>query len=338
MRILGRLALLAAAALAAWAGWRAWSTWPVDVAIATAARGTAIEAIYATGVVEPVHWAKVGPLATGRIAAVLARDGDAVREGAVLARLDDREARARLAELEARELYWREELGRQSQLAERGFASRDARERAQSEFLQVAATVAAQRQRIADLALLSPMDGIVLRQDGEVGETVEARAILFWVGRDRPLRVTADVDEEDIPRIAPGQRALLRSDAFPGVALPGRVGEVTPKGDPVAKTYRVRIALPGDTPLRIGMTAEVNVVAREVDGALLLPATALRGPREARHAFVASGQRARRRDLRVGVEGRAFAEVVSGIAEGEAVLVDPPPGLGDGARIRARPR
>lgn len=335
MRTSRMLALLAAAALAAGLGWRAWTDRPVDAALAAAARGPAVEAVHATGVVEPVHWAKVGPLGTGRIAAILARDGDAVREGAVLARLDDREARARLAELEARERYWRDELGRQSQLADRGFASRDTRDRAQSEFLQVSAAVAGQRQRIDDLALVAPMDGIVLRQDGEVGETVEARSILFWVGRARPLRVTADVDEEDIPRIAAGQVAQIRSDAFPGRALPGQVEEVTPKGDPLAKSYRVRIVLPDDTPLRIGMTAEVNVVVREAAGALLVPATALRGPREARHAFVAVQGRAQRRPLRVGIEGRAFAEVLDGLAEGEQVLADPPSGIVDGARIRA---
>ena len=336
MGILRRLALPTVAAMAATLGWLAWTQLPLEVALAVASRGNAVEAVYATGVVEPVAWARVGPLSTGRIASILARDGDEVRAGEVLARLDDREALARLAELEARAAYWREELGRQAQLADRGFASRDARERAQSEFLQVAAAIAAQRQRIGDLALVAPMDGSVLRQDGEVGETVDARAVLFWIGRPRPLRATADVDEEDIPRIAAGQEAQLRSDAFPGQALPGRVAEVTPKGDPVAKTFRVRVALPGDTPLRVGMTVEVNVVVREARGALLVPAAALRGTREARHAFVVEEGRARRRALRTGIEGRAFAEVLDGVAEGEAVLADPPPALADGARIRAR--
>jgi RND family efflux transporter MFP subunit len=336
MRIPRSVAFLAVAALLAALGWRGWTLLPGEASVVVSSRGSAVEAVYATGVVEPVAWARVGPLATGRIASILARDGDEVRAGEVLARLDDREALARLAELEARAAYWREELGRQAQLADRGFASRDARERAQSEFLQVVAAIAAQRQRIGDLALVAPMDGSVLRQDGEVGETVDARTVLFWIGRPQPLRATADVDEEDIPRIAAGQDAWLRSDAFPGQALTGRVAEVTPKGDPVGKTFRVRVALPDDTPLRVGMTVEVNVVVREATAALLVPASALRGTREARHAFVLEAGRARRRALRTGIEGRAFAEVLEGVAEGEAVLADPPPGLADGARLRAR--
>jgi len=336
MRIARNLALLAAGALLVWLGWQAWAGMPVVAELALASRGQAVEAVYATGVVEPVRWARVGPLAIGRVAAILARDGDEVREGDVLARLDDRELRARLAELEARAGYWREELGRQAQLAERGYASRDARERAQSEYRQAAAAIAGQRHRIADLALVSSMDGMVLRQDGEVGETVDPRATLFWIGRPRPMRATADVDEEDIPRVEAGQVAQLRSDAFPGQVLHGRVEEVTPKGDPLAKTYRVRIALPGDTPLRIRMTVEANVVVREVPSTLLVPAAALRGTREARHVFVAAEGRARRRDLRTGIEGRSFAEVLEGLAKGEPVLADTPAGMADGARIRPR--
>jgi len=84
------------------------------------------------------------------------------------------------------------------------------------------------------------------------------------------------------------------------------------------------------------MTVEANVVVREVPSALLVPAAALRGTREARHVFVAAEARARRRDLRTGIEGRSFAEVLEGLAKGEPVLADTPAGMADGARIRPR--
>jgi len=319
------------------AGIWVWQMQPVPVTTVSIGRGAAVQVVYATGVVEPVHWAKVGPLTTGRIAEVFARDGDALRAGDRLARLDDREAQARLAELEARERYWREELSRQTQLAERGHATRDARERAQSEYLQIVAGVAAQRQRLADLTLLTPMDGLVLRQDGEVGETVEAKSTLFWVGRPRPLRVTADVDEEDIPRVMEGFIAHVKSDAFPGTILSGRVADITPKGDPVAKAYRVRIALPEDARLRIGMTTEVNIVVREVADAVLAPAAALRGPAGARYVLMVAQGQAQRRQVRVGIEGRTMVEILEGLVSGDNVIVAPPPGIDTGRRIAVVP-
>ena len=67
----------------------------------------------------------------------------------------------------------------------------------------------------------------------------------------------------------------MKADAFPGRALEGSVGQITPKGDPVQKTYRVRIALPDDTPLMIGMTIEANIIIAERP-AVLVPARALR--------------------------------------------------------------
>ncbi len=110
------------------------------------------------------------------------------------------------------------------------------------------------------------MDGVVLRRDGEVGEIVEPGQILFRVGVPKPLQVVAEVNEEDIPRVAVGQTVLLRTDAFPGRRLEGKVHEITPMGDAVAKTYRIRISLPDDTPLHVGMSVEANVVTREKAG------------------------------------------------------------------------
>ncbi len=301
------------------------------VTVATVSRGAAVAAVYATGNVEPVTWSKVGPTIAGRIAAISVRDGAVVSNGQPLARLDDREARARLAELEARERYWREEMQRQTTLAERGFASRDARERAQSEFLQAQATIAAQRQRIADLTLVAPMDGVVLRQDGEVGEVVDKQHVLFWIGQPKPLRITAEIDEEDIPRVTTGQRTLIKADAFLGRALEGAVAEITPKGDPVTKSYRVRIELPLDTPLKIGMTTEINVIVEQRQNALLVPAGALRGGR----VFVLDDGIAVARGVKSGIIGRTMIEIVEGLKEGETVIVDPPANLADGARVRA---
>ncbi|MGQ0665031.1 MAG: efflux RND transporter periplasmic adaptor subunit, partial [Pseudomonadota bacterium] len=302
-----------------------------QVAVARVARGPAVAGVYATGTVEPVAWAKVGPTAAGRLVAVLARDGAAVVAGQALARLDDREARARLTELEARERYWRDEVQRQAALAERGFASRESRDRAHSEHLQAQAVIAAQRQRLTDLTLTAPMNGIVLRQDGEVGEVAEARQILFWIGQPKPLRITAEIDEEDIPRVAVGQRVLVKADAFAGQELTGAVADITPKGDPVSKSYRVRVALPADTPLRIGMTTEINVIVRRAEDVLLVPAGALAGGR----VFVVEEGIARARGVRTGIVGRTMVEITDGLSEGELVVVGPPERLGDGMRVRA---
>jgi membrane fusion protein (multidrug efflux system) len=154
--------------------------------------------------------------------------------------------------------------------------------------------------------------------------------VLFWVGRPMPLIVVAEVNEEDIPRVEVGQKALLRSDAFPGRELSSEVASITPKGDPVTKTYRVRLALPAETPLRIGMSVDVNVIVRVSENALLLPSVAVSG----NAVFTTDGAAARRREIETGIRGTTNIETLSGLEEGTRVISPFPEDLEDGAKVR----
>jgi RND family efflux transporter MFP subunit len=306
-----------------------------DVTVVKPARGTAAEIVYATGAVEPVRWSKVTSLIRGRIIELCRCEGKTVAKGDVLVRLDDRELRAQLDELKAREDFLRREMSRVTELVGRGFASTQAYERASSDHRQIQALIAVQSEKLANYAIAAPMDGVVLRRDGEVGEIAEAGTVLFRVGVPKPLWVVAEVNEEDIPRVAIGQLVLFRTDAFPGRRLEGKVDEITPMGDPVAKTYRIRVGLPDDTPLKPGMSVEANVVVREKPGALLVPADAVLDGA----VFVVDGDRVRRQPIEVGIRGTRGTEILSGVGEGD-VVVSPLPSdpLHDGDRVRPRPR
>lgn len=324
--------ILAALLLMAGGAVLAWRMVPPAVATATATTGPAVEAVYATGNVEPVQWAKVGPALRGRLTAVLVEEGQRVAQGQVMARLDDREAQARLIELQARAEFAAEDLARVRQLVARDIATRAQLDRGESEARASRAAVEAQQRRLDDYLVRAPAAGVVLRRDAEIGEIVDTPAALFYVGELRPLRVTAEVDEEDIARVEPGQRVLLRAEAFPGQALPATVATITPMGNSARKAYRVRLALPEDTPLRIGMTVEANIVLRETPDAVLVPGAAVRDG----HVFVVEDGTARRRAVVVGVQAPRLTEIRSGLAAGATVIVNPPAGLADGAHVRVR--
>ena len=319
--------------LLALAGAWVWRSLPPSVAVATATTGPAVQAVYATGNVEPVHWAKVGPAVRARITAVLVEEGARVAEGQPMARLDDREAQHRAEEDEARANFAQEDLARVRTLVARDVASRAALDRAEAEARAVRAVAEAAKRRLDEYIVRAPSAGLVLRRDAEVGEVVDTPAALFWIGEPKPLRITAEVDEEDIAQIREGQRALLRADAFAGQVLNARVTQITPKGDATRKAYRVRLALPQDTPLMIGMTVEANIVLRETATAVLIPPAAFRGD----HVFVVQGEVARRRQVTVGVQGPRAVEIRQGIAAGDVVVLDPPQGLKDGQALRLRP-
>ncbi|MBM3540458.1 MAG: efflux RND transporter periplasmic adaptor subunit [Alphaproteobacteria bacterium] len=323
------LAVLAAAALLGAGGYAWFGARPAVVTVETV-RGPAVKAVYATGNVEPVNWAKITSVVSGRIVDLCLCEGRPIKRGGFLARLDDREMRAQLKELELRAQFLEDEVNRYKALIGKNFVSRQNYDRAISEHTQAQAAVNAAKKRLDDMVLRAPMDGVVLRRDGEVGEIAEPGQVLFWVGRPKPLWVVAEVDEEDIPLVRRGQATLIKADAFPGQALNGTVEQITPKGDPVNKTYRVRIALPDDTPLLVGMTTEVNIVVIEHKDALLVPATAVR----AGQVWVVEAGRAQPKAVRVGIVGDRMTEIVDGLADGARVVAAPPANLKSGARVR----
>lgn len=324
-RIIALLILVAAAAGAVY--W--YLGRPIVVTAARVERGSAAEIVYATGAIEPMRWAKVTPLIKGRIVERCRCEGKEVKTGDVLARLDDKEAQATLTELKAREGFSRREVERQSELIARNVTTAQAHERALSELRSIQALITAQTERLQNYKLVAPMDGVVLREDGEVGEIVDSLNVLYRIGLPRPLQVVAEVNEEDIPRVSNGMKVLLRTDAFLNQPLEGTVSEITPAGDPVAKTYRVKVALPDNTPLRIGMSVEANIVTREKADVLLVPSAAVVDG----HVFVIEGFRAHRRKVETGVRGTRSTEIVNGVKEGDIVVASVPSGLADGTRV-----
>jgi RND family efflux transporter MFP subunit len=342
-----RLLLLLGLGLVGGGGAWAWFGLPPSLAIAIASHGPALEAVYATGAVEPANWARVGPATRARITAVLVEEGTRVTEGQPMARLDDRQARLLAEEAEARARFAAEDLARTRTLVARDIAARATLERAERDARAARAAADALIQRLDDYLVRAPTDGVVLRRDAEVGEVVDTPASLFWIGEPRPLRVTAEVDEEDIARIAPGQRVLLRADAFPGRAMTAEVAQITPKGDTTRKAYRVRLNLPDDTPLMIGMTVEANIILREARGAVLVPPAAVVLPDRPRGAtapgttrtatlWVVEKETAQRREVEIGVQGPRATEVLRGLAAGEAVILAPPDHLRPGQAVRLR--
>ena len=341
------LLLVVLLALAGAGGW-AWFAIPPSLRIATATQGPALEAVYATGAVEPVNWARVGPAVRARVTHVLVEEGARVTEGQPMARLDDRQSRFLAEEAEARARFALEDLTRTRTLVARDIAARATLERAERDARAARALADVAVQRLDDYVVRAPSDGLVLRRDVEVGEVVDTPASLFWIGEPRPLRITAEVDEEDIARIAIGQRVLLRADAFAGQVMSATVAQITPKGDTTRKAYRVRLALPDDTPLLIGMTVEANIVLRDIPDAVLLPPAAVvlpaaprgvaQAPGQTRRAlvWVLRGEEIRAREVEIGVQAPRAIEIRQGLAAGEVVVLNPPAGLREGQTIRAQ--
>lgn len=318
--------------------WKSWKIWLVAAALGLAGgaiyikaqsaaaiavvhpvRGPAVQAVYATGTVEPVVMLPLAPRATGRLMSLLADEGHEVEKGAVLARLEDENVQKNLAELQARAALAEKEYERRAALVERGVISKEAADQALAD--RDAARAAAERVQaeIDFLKLTAPEAGTIIRRDGEIGEVIPAGQPVFWMSCCHGLRIEAEVDEEDIALVKPGQKVVVHADAFPDKVFSGTLTSITPKGDPVSRSYRVRIGLAPDSELMIGMTAETNIIIREEQNALLVPASALTDDGK---IMIVTGGIAESASVEAGARTPEVAEIRAGLSENELVVLD----------------
>jgi RND family efflux transporter MFP subunit len=331
LRFLG----IAVLAIAAGGGYYAYTNYfhaqTVTTSVATMAPVS--EAIYGTGTVEPARWAKVVPLQRRRLVDLCTCEGQTVKAGQVLGRQDDAEERSVLNELQISSQQAQRDLERAEKDRTKSDVEQKEYEQRWTQAEGYKSRIAAQQVRIDQLVLRAPLDGMVLRRDGGVGDVVGPTDVLFWVGPPLPMQVVAEVNEEEINRIAVGQKAFLRSDAFPGMALRASVSQITPKGDPTRKTFRVYLLLPNDTPLRIGMSVEANIIFREKLSAIVVPAEAVSGGA----VQIVSNGKIERVPVRVGIRGSRNVEISGDVWRGMAVLSPARPDLADGTPVRVEP-
>jgi RND family efflux transporter MFP subunit len=314
-------------------GWLWWRESVVAITVVAPTRGPAVEAIYATGTVEPTVMLPIASRAAGDLVELDVDEGDQVRKGQALARLDDADLTNTVQELDARALLARLNLQRMQELVQRKVVATVEVDQARAELGAAEAVLRRAKAQRGFMTLTAPADGRIIRRDGEVGQFIPAGQAVFYLSCCAPLRVTADVDEEDIPRVRVGQKVVLHADALPGQVLDGEVSQITPKGDPVARTFRVRIRLADPDGLQIGMTVDANLVVTERQDALLVPSVAIQ---KGALWLVADG-RLHRQPVRMGVAGALRTEILDGLPPDAQVVTTPSEDLRDGAAVRIRP-
>ena len=210
----------------------------------------------------------------GRVAKVLADEGQAVRHGQPLLELETeylqielRRAEAELARATAASAEARRDLERKRGLLAKGSVSQAVHDRSLATAEQAAAGVAAAqaaldlaRQRLADAVLLSPIDGVVAERRTDVGERLGDGSVAFVVEQTAPLKLRFRVPERYLTAVRAGQPVEARVDPYPGQAFGGRVALVGGTLDPATRTFLVEAEFANrDGRLRPGLFARVVI-------------------------------------------------------------------------------
>lgn len=277
----------------------------------------AVQAVYATGTVEPVQMIPISAKTPARIMSLEVDEGQQVVKGQLLAQLESEDLRQSLIEAEARLTQTQREFNRNQTLGKSGAISKAALDNARAEFEAAKAGAERVRAQLSYLQLLASEDGTIIRRDGEVGELASTTTPVFWMIGGNQMRIETEVDEEDIALVKPGQDVAISADAFPGNIYNGKVISITPKGDPVARSYRVRVSLDEESPLLIGMTAETNIITQKKDRAMLVPLTAVKN----NEIWVKSGNKFEKKAVTTGIKTDAQIEIVNGVADTDAIAI-----------------
>ena len=273
-------------------------------------RGDIVSVVAATGTVNAVTTVEVGSEITGMIESLGANFNDIVRKGQILARLDPSiyqttldqaraalqsaradEQRYRVAETESDTVLARDrDLFTKQLMTQEDFQTAETDDRSAAAEVTSADAIIRQAQSAVDAAELnlsktvikSPIDGVVVSRNVDVGQTVSANTstpTLFILAADlSKMQVEASIDESDVGRVKQGEPVSFHVDAFPSETFVGKVLQVrlNPTVDSDVVTYTAIIDAPnGRLQLKPGMTALVSIEVARRDNVLRVPVTAL---------------------------------------------------------------
>jgi membrane fusion protein (multidrug efflux system) len=306
----------------------------VTVQTATAQTGAVAARHAATTTLEAEREARVVAEVGGIVLEILVEEGDRVRAGQVLARLDPDRARLEVQRAEATVARLENEYRRNQTLFERKLVSRELFERSRFDYETQRAALELERLRLRKTDISAPFDGVVTERLVKEGQLLETHRAAFVVADFSRLKAVLHVPERLSPRLREGQPARLSFDALGGLSVDAEVARVSPRVDRGSGTVPVTILVDNrDGRLRPGLFSRAEVLVDSVDFATLVPRRALL-PQEGRMAlFVVNEGRAERRQVELGVSEGDFVQVLSGIEPGAEIVVLGHTSLTDGMLV-----
>ena len=330
------------------------------------ARRTALpDGLEAVGTVQAAQTSQISSQTTGNILEIRAHEGDRVQGGQVLAVIDDAQPRAAVDQATAALAAAQKEvsaadsdfalaestLKRYQQLYEKKSVSPQEFDEVNAKYqsaeaqrgmagarqAQSAAALAQARTSLGYTRVRAPFAGVITAKMADAGTLASPGTPIFTVEDTRAYRLEVNVDESDVHLVHLGQAATVAIDALGNAQLSGKVAEIVPTADPASRSFLVKIGLPADARLRSGPFGRAHF-ERGQRQALLIPRTSVvdRGQLEGVYVLDAN-QIAELRYVTLGANAGDEVEVLSGLQDGDKLVVAPEERELGGKRIATQP-
>src|ERR1043166_8239304 len=342
--------------------WREKLSPRVEVQLATAALLSPAEAqavLTASGYVSARRKAAVASKGTGQLVYLGVEEGDAVKKGQVIARLEDRDVMASLARarqnlrMNEADLHdARQSLERQKILLKRNLVAQADYDTAEARYNRVVSSIESARSAVKEAEtaveytrIVAPFDGTVVNKNADVGEivaplagAVSSRAAVVTIAVLGSLEVEADVAEANLTRVFSGQPCVVTLDAYPDRHYPAFVDKIVPTADRAKATVMVKIksydsrVLP-EMSAKIGFLPQEAAAQVERPPVLAVPAAAVAERSGRQVVYEIRDGRAIEIPGTVGSRVGTYAEIRSGLKAGDKIIAVADKRLEAGSRV-----
>jgi len=314
-------------------GDEAQTTVPVEV---QPVRRAGMVAVYSgTAPVEAHDEAEVVAKVGGEVRHIYVEEGDTVKAGQVLARLDGDRLRLEVRESEANLRKLERDYTRFQELSQKGLVAKGTVENAKFDLDALSASNERARLELSYTEIRAPISGVVSARHIKVGNTISPNDPTFRVTDLDPLVAYVHIPEKEFRKLAPGQLADVIVDALGGARFAGTIAIISPTVDPQTGTFRAKLEVPDDTRrLKPGMFARVNIVYERRENALQVPRNAIVDSDGEQSVFVVSGDKAEQRRIVPGLINGGWVEVKEGLKGDERIVVVGQGGLKTGTLVK----
>jgi membrane fusion protein, multidrug efflux system len=307
----------------------------VPVEIVVAERRGITSAYASTAALEPRGEAQVVAKTSGVLLKLMVEEGDRVKAGQVLARLDPERPRLEVQRAQAMLAKLESEYQRAKELFERKLLAADAHERLRFDLDTQRAAYQMARLELSYTDVVAPIDGIIAQRMVKEGNLIQNAQSMFRIVDTDPLEAVLNVPERELAILRPGLPVSLSVDSEPGRQFAGTIARVSPVIDPGSGTFRVTCEFRDPSgALKPGMFGRISVVYAERADALTVTREALIEGDGAVSVFVVREGKARRQPVKLGLLNGGLVEILEGVEEGEQVVTTGKVTLRDGVKVQ----
>lgn len=248
------------------------------------------------------------------------KEGGRVRKGDLLVKIDDAELRAQLRKLESQERLAKEIETRRRTLYEGKLISAEEYDRAQLELASITADIALTRARIEKTEIRAPFDGMIGLRYVSEGSYVTSTTHIATLQNLSSVKIDFSIPERYVNQVRTGQKIQFRVTGVQGISS-GEIYAVEPKIDPTTRTVLLRaLSTNGDGTLLPGAFAEIDLVLRRIDDALMVPTEALVPQLNSQIVFCIQNGEAQPRTVATGIRTERLIQITSGLQPGDSVI------------------